>query len=680
MRSSTVEGWTQDMTTPMEKQDIAKPDAPSLPTPKGLADPAHASGMIPPPPILSVPLWNNFFTICGLLLVAFSLLLLATFALFEIVSPARNPYVDIIGYLVLPISLIAGIIIVPCGILLKSWRLRRRNPNQRLAFRYPHFDLSDPHQRRVAKAVFLGSIVALPIVGVSSYHGYHYTDSSEFCGLACHSVMEPQSTTYARSPHARVACAECHIGEGAGWFVKSKLSGTRQVLATWRESYSRPIAPAIKHLRPAQDTCEHCHWPQKFYGAQLKEVPRFARDETNEDRGVTMLLNIGGGHSSAGPVEGIHWHMALASTIEYIATDDQLQVIPWIRMTDGLGEKTIYRSDGKPSSDPPPTGHPRSLDCMDCHNRPAHEFRAPQEAVDLMLSAGRIDQSLPFIKREAVKTLVQKYPDHETAERRIGSSLIGFYETTFPELWTSSRGAVNIKQAVDVVREIYRTNFFPEMRVDWQTYPDNIGHLYSPGCFRCHDGKHINSQGKALDQDCNSCHSFLSRKGKGNGQRQLVEGPFEHPFELGGLHQGVRCDQCHSGGVLENTCKTCHSDTAELISGTTSAFARFEIQADSMGDVVDCETCHDASEPLVTETMNETCTGCHDEEEYDGMIVKWQGELKELYGTLPTTDSEIQTIREALRRAGAHHNMRASRKILKALSTGHNDAGSPDGS
>lgn len=615
------------------------------------------------PPILSVPLWNNFITVSGILLVGFSVMLLVTFALFEIVSPAGNPYVDIIGFLVLPSLLIIGMAVVPFGILIKSWRLRRRNPGQRLAFRYPRVDLSDPKQRRVAKVLFVASFISLPVVGVSSYHGYHYTDSSAFCGKACHSVMEPEATTYERSPHARVACAECHIGEGAGWFVKSKLSGTRQVLATLRETYSRPIAPAIQHLRPAQETCEHCHWPQKFYGAQLKEIPHFAREEDNERRDVVMLLNIGGGHSSSGPVEGIHWHMALANKIEYIATDDHLQVIPWVRMTDRLGEEVIYRSDGRPSSDPPPEGRLRIVDCMDCHNRPAHEFRAPQEGVDLMLSAGRIDATLPFIKREAVKSLVVKYPDVETAERKIGSSLIDFYKINYPELWNSTRGAVNVKQAVDVVREVYRSSFFPHMRVDWTTYPDNIGHLYSPGCFRCHDGKHINQAGNALDQDCGSCHSFLDRRNLNGGNAQLVEGPFAHPMELGGLHEQVRCDQCHSGGVLENTCNGCHADVAGFIAGETSMFAPFEIEPDSMADSVECETCHDVSEPLSVSGSNEVCIGCHDEDRFDGMIEAWREEFAKLEARAPASKSEAAS---HLRTLGPHHNMAATRKILGA--------------
>ncbi|MBU0717719.1 MAG: NapC/NirT family cytochrome c, partial [Planctomycetes bacterium] len=200
------------------------------------------------------PLWNNLITEMGIFVSAAALLLLLSFGLVTLMTPNPNPYVDIVGYLVVPSTLVIGIALIPLGILFKSWRIHRRHPEQRLAFRFPRVDLNDPAQRRVAKMVVIGTFVLLPVVGVSSYHGYHYTDSASFCAKACHSVMEPQSTTYEHSAHARVACAECHIGSGASWFVKAKLSGTRQVLATWQNSYPRPIPPAIRHLRPARET------------------------------------------------------------------------------------------------------------------------------------------------------------------------------------------------------------------------------------------------------------------------------------------------------------------------------------------------------------------------------------------------------------------------------------------
>ncbi|MEK7756170.1 MAG: NapC/NirT family cytochrome c, partial [Planctomycetota bacterium] len=348
-----------------------------------------------------VPLWNNVISYFGLFLTAMAILLLLTFALFTVVTRQANPYVDIVGYLVLPGILVLGSLIVPVGMFFKSWRLRRRDPSQKLSFLFPRIDLNDPAQLRAAKVVVGGTFLMLPVVVVSSYHGYHYSDSAEFCAKACHKVMEPQATTYEHSAHARVACAECHIGEGASWFVKSKLSGTRQVFATIQESFPRPIPPAITNLRPARETCERCHWPKKFFGAQLREIVHFGADENNTRRELDMLLKTGGGDESIGRAEGIHMHMALEGRLEYVATDVKVQDIPWVKYTDRAGNVWIYRSDGRPSSDPIPEGPVRQLDCMDCHNRPAHNFRSPEEAVDIFLDVGRIDTTLPFIKREA---------------------------------------------------------------------------------------------------------------------------------------------------------------------------------------------------------------------------------------------------------------------------------------
>ncbi|UCG17082.1 MAG: NapC/NirT family cytochrome c, partial [Phycisphaerales bacterium] len=350
----------------------------------------------------STPLWNNLITMAGMFLAIVALLGLLTFGLFHVVAPVANPYVDIVGYMVVPGILLLGLIAMPLGILLRSWRLHRRNPEQKLIFRFPRIDLADPSQRRAANVVVGGTFILLPVVSVSSYHGYHFTDSAMFCSQVCHAVMEPEATTYAQSGHARVPCAECHIGSGANWFVKSKLSGTRQVLAVLRDSYSRPIPPAIKHLRPARETCEECHWPEKFFGAQLRDLTRFASDENNTRHEIKMLLKTGGGARAADHIEGIHEHVALAGRIEYVAVDDKLQEIPWVKMTDSDGSERIYRSDGQPHSASKPDGRTRHMDCMDCHNRSAHRFLAPADAVDIALDERTLDSTLPFVKREAV--------------------------------------------------------------------------------------------------------------------------------------------------------------------------------------------------------------------------------------------------------------------------------------
>ncbi len=626
-----------------------------------------------------VPLWNNTVTIVGLFLAAMAIILLMTFGLFTLVTPTTNPYVDIVGFLVVPSILAGGVILIPFGILFKSWRLRRKDPEQRLAFRFPRMDLNDPAQRRVAKFAVGGTFFLLPVVGVTSYHGYHYTDSSAFCSKACHAVMEPQATTYEFSAHARVACAECHIGSGASWFVKAKLSGTRQVLAVLRDTFSRPIAPAIHNLRPARETCEQCHWPKKFFGAQLREIVDFASDEGNTRREIDMLLKTGGGDELTGRAEGIHLHMALAGRVEYIATDEALQEIPWILYTDELGHGWVYRSDGRPSTDPRPDGPIRSMDCMDCHNRPAHKFRSPQEAIDIFLEVGRIDTTLPFIKREAVRALVEPYADVETAERQIGHRLTNFYRNNYPEVWRTRKASVN--QAVDMTREVYRNNFFPAMKVDWRTYPDNIGHLNSPGCFRCHEGNHVNQIGGRISHDCNICHTFLNPVQLNGKAAVIQEGEFVHPYTLEGAHAMLRCDQCHSGGLSPlPTCNGCHIEQAQFRAGTSAVFDSLGISPDTMVEVVDCEGCHDLSVPTTIENIDAACLDCHEDEEkrFEGMLASWKKEADRLLSAAQqraNTEGEREIL-EALRRAGPLHNIEATRIIARLLGNPTVSAGS----
>lgn len=492
-------------------------------------------------------LCNNPLSILGSFLVAAALALLLMFGLFLLVSPRRNPYLDIVGFLILPGVLVAGLVIVPVGMALKQW-LRRP-----VASGYPALDLNDPRTRTWLGA-FLGFslFVVMPVLLVTSYYGYGYTESTEFCGGVCHTVMEPQATAHANSPHARVSCAECHIGAGASWFVKAKVSGLRQVLAVWRDSYSRPIPPAITELRPARETCEECHWPAKFFGSQYRELVHFSPDERNTRRTVKVFLKTGGADESVGRVEGIHMHMVLAGRIEYVATDEHLQEIPWVRYVSDAGETLIFRSDGKSSSDPRPEGLVRQIDCMDCHNRGAHHFRSPQSAVNLYLDVDRIDSTLPYIKREAVAALAAEYADLATVEVTIADRLTGFYRANYPEEWRDRRAAVD--QAVAAVGEIYRRNVFPAMRVRWGTYPENIGHLESPGCLRCHDGRHVDQFGGRISSDCDVCHVFLNPVEEGG--EALVAGEFQHSMDLV-LHGNLQCSQCHTGGPLP-LCRTCH--------------------------------------------------------------------------------------------------------------------------
>lgn len=630
---------------------------------------------VPVHPLIAKPLWTNWITLAGLFVVAVALLLLITFGLFSVVSPAANPYVDIVGYLILPGILAFGIFLMLAGILIRSVRRRRLDPSRRLRI-LPRPDFSDPLQLRVAKYLALVLFLVLPITAVTGYHGYHFTDSTEFCGTTCHTVMEPQAVAYERSSHARVSCAECHIGTGASWFVKAKVSGLRQVLATARESYSRPIPPAITELRPARDTCEECHWPQKFFGSQLREFPHYASNEENTDRSVTLLLNTGGGDEFLGQASGIHRHMALSGRIEYIATDEKLQEIPWVTWTDPSGSEHIYRSDGKPSSDPPPEGERRTIDCMDCHNRPAHEFRSPQESIDLAMSTGKIDGTLPFIKRQAVATLLPPYLPTEEALARIGEQITGFYRDNYPHLLETRRASIH--QAIDATREIYVSNVFPHMKVDWTTYPDNIGHLYSAGCFRCHDNRHVSQDDTRIRTTCDVCHTFLLTNGDGE-ELSYRSGDFVHEMPLDGPHGNVLCSQCHSGGAgpQSDGCEGCHGLQHGLISASLTELEPFGIEADVMADFVTCEDCHSTSEPHSRQAALASCSNCHgDDGSYEALHTENVEALDALRRQVldrieqePKSDwaARARRIVALLEDAGAHHNADGSRKVLEDL-------------
>jgi nitrate/TMAO reductase-like tetraheme cytochrome c subunit len=349
--------------------------------------------------------------------------------------------------------------------------------------------------------------------------------------------MGPELATYQNSPHARVACTECHIGPGATWFVKAKISGLYQVYATAFNKFPRPIPTPIKDLRPAQETCEQCHWPKKFVGNLERTYQRFLCDEKNTPFTVRLLLKVGGGDPTHGPVGGIHWHMNVGNRVEYVATDKLRQVIPWVRMIDSQGVMTEFRTPD--FKDNPEKLGIRVMDCMDCHNRPAHNFQAPDVAVDLAMTVGRIDRSLPFIKKHAVAVLTKPYDNERDAMQKMATTLAQKYPDN-----------PLVRPAIDEVQRIYRQNFFPEMKASWKIYHDNIGHRNWAGCFRCHDGQHKTADGKQTIKanDCNACHTILAQ---GTGAQLEQLDPCGHTFRHpGGDFGDVKCHECHTGGPL----------------------------------------------------------------------------------------------------------------------------------
>lgn len=476
------------------------------------------------------PLVQNWISLAGIILAASSFFAVVCLLVIDLFREFSNPYMGVLTYLVAPGFLVSGIALIIIG----AWRERRRR--RRLAPgevpEYLLLDLNDPHQRNRFVTASVATMVFLLITAIGSYRTYHYTESVQFCGRTCHTVMKPEFTAYQNSPHARVTCTQCHIGAGADWFVRSKLSGTYQVYATIANKYPRPIPTPVKNLRPAQDTCEQCHWPQKFFGAVEWARTYYLADDSNTAWSVRMLLKVGGGDPSRGPVGGIHWHMNVANKVEYIAADESRQTIPWVRLTDASGRVTVYQS-----TNPPPDGVIRRMDCIDCHNRPSHIFYAPAEAVDSAMALGKIDPKLPSVKKNAVAALTGDYATEPEALAKISERLGGPYGPA----------------VVAAVQKIYRENFFPEMKVNWKVYPDNIGHKIWQGCFRCHDDQHVSADGKAITTDCNSCHTIIAQGPGTTLETVNTKGlEFQHPAaELGDIWKSMKCKECHNGALIE---------------------------------------------------------------------------------------------------------------------------------
>jgi hypothetical protein len=412
-----------------------------------------------------------------------------------------NPYLGILFFLVLPGIFLFGLALIPLG----AWLERRRRHRGAAEIRWPHLDLNNPVHRHTAIIIFGLTMANIIIVSLAAYRGVEYMDSVQFCGQVCHTVMKPEFAAYQDGAHSRVACVQCHIGPGASWFARSKVSGLRQVFAVSFRTYSRPIPSPVQNLRPARDTCEQCHWPEKFHGDKIRRVVEYADDEKNTESVTMLQVHVGGGSERLGIAQGIHWHMNVANEVEYISTDDKRQVIPWVRVKDRNGNVREYTAaDVTPEQ--LAKGERRRMDCMDCHNRPSHPMApTPERAVNERMASGEIPTTLPFVRREAVKALKATYPSQEAADEGIARALREFYRTEQNAVYMSRRQ--DVERAVQTAVNIYRRNVFPEMNVQFGTYPNNIGHMDFPGCFRCHDDNHATKDGKKIGQDCEGCHS-----------------------------------------------------------------------------------------------------------------------------------------------------------------------------
>jgi hypothetical protein len=454
---------------------------------------------------------GNLISLVGTGITTASAFLFVLLLLMHVVGEdGGGPYLGILTFMILPGLFLLGLILIPVGIFRE--RARRRAALERGEAEGPRFAVVDFNKRSTRKAalIFLAATgVNALILGIGTYKGVEVMESTEFCGTACHTVMEPEHTTYQRSPHAKVKCVECHIGAGADWFVKSKLSGSWQVVSVAFDLYPRPIETPVHSLRPARETCEECHWPQKFVGDRFQVNTHFEEDEANTEVKTVLVLKVGG--RQAGRSHGIHWHVDPDHEVRYRA-DEKRQTMFEVEMTDAEGSVTSWKG---PEADSPEaaTAEWRTMDCIDCHNRPSHIYRMPAEELDAALLDERIDSTLPFIRREAQKALEVEYASHEAARAGISKAIADFYDAEHPEVARSRAEA--IEAAGRAVGDVYAWNVFPDMKVTWGTYVNHIGHpdfSTEIGCFRCHGGEHMTEEGDMIAMDCTTCHSLLAER------------------------------------------------------------------------------------------------------------------------------------------------------------------------
>ena len=487
---------------------------------------------------------NNWLSLTGFVLVINSLLLIVVLFLFSLLAKESNSYLGLYIYIILPVFLVLGLLLIPIGIWV---RIRRKDAAHSRGIEWPTLDLNERKQRGTLLKIIVITVLIMVTSAIGSYKAYLITESVEFCGKVCHRVMEPQYTTYLNSPHARVKCVECHVGEGADWFVKSKLSGLYQIYSVLTDKFPRPIATPIHNLRPVRETCERCHWPEQFYANKLLTRRTYLSDSLNTEWQNTLVLKIGSDDESGNRAQGIHWHINKNFRIEYVATTPDRETIPWVKLTNLLtGEVKIFRDENNPVPGPGPEKlETRKMDCMDCHNRASHRFISPPKYIDKAIAAGKIPGDLPFIKKAAIHALNEDFPSVDSAMSSISQSILEFYKVRYPALYLKE--SKRIKSAITILQAEYLKNTFPYMRADATKYPDHIGHLESDGCFRCHSGRHKTGSGETISRNCDFCHVISAQGPAGKIAEGFLRGSLEyqHPTDIKGKWKTAFCSECH---------------------------------------------------------------------------------------------------------------------------------------
>ncbi len=417
----------------------------------------------------------------------------------DLAGRLHSPYLGILAYLLIPALFLLGLALIPIGI---AWERRRARGGPVSSL--PILDLNVARTRTIVLGFLILTAANVVLIATATYKGAVIMDSTRFCGTTCHTIMAPEYAGHARSAHASVRCVACHIGPGGTWFVRAKLSGTRQVLEAALHLYPRPIPAPVQVLRSARETCTECHQAARDLGDRRRAIGHRSDDRGSTRQETVLLMHLGGRRGDR--AVGIHWHADPTIRIRY-RSDPKREAIDTVELSEADGRVTTFAPKGREVESAgagAAAGEWRVMDCVDCHNRVAHPSRSPEREVDEAMDRGLIDATLPFIRREAVRLLGQAGGAPDQARRDLAAGLRAFYGTSDPALAAARKEA--IEAAGRVLGDLYDRNVFPAMKVSWGIYPDHLGHVDSPGCFRCHDDSHVSADGRVISQDCDTCH------------------------------------------------------------------------------------------------------------------------------------------------------------------------------
>jgi hypothetical protein len=470
-------------------------------------------------------LGSNWVTLFGSVVTTLAAVTILAAVAIDLTSSALNPYTATVFFLIMPGVFAVGLALIPLGLLWERRRRGARAPERAVEVGEPM-----PLDERLARAVqnpvvrhrvafvLLATVLNVFIFAIVTQKAVSFMDTPKFCGNVCHRVMQPEYDAHERSAHRQVACVSCHIGEGASGFVEAKTSGLRRVMAVMTGHYHRPIQAPPAGLPPARETCEGCHQPSRFVGNQIDIRMHFKDDEANTPQGTSMVMHVGGTDPSTGEDAGIHFHASRRYQIRYEVLDPKREIIGRIQKLDRGKVVAEYLPVKDPKASPAAPAkvlETRTMDCIDCHNRPTHVFdESAASAIDKAFGEGLLDPKVPWLKKTSLAALGAVSPARDTAEAELRGALAAAYDREHP---AQKPAAPALDAAARGLATVYRHNVYPDMKLTFGTYRSNIGHggpdpgKSKAGCFRCHSGDHATADGKELSSKCESCHEVTAK-------------------------------------------------------------------------------------------------------------------------------------------------------------------------